>query len=204
MKAASSDQPSQKAKFRRGAQRRARERARLIRNAVIIGGLVVLAAAAVILFIANQPAGTGDLQGVKVFPNPERGHSVEPVSYAQTPPVGGVHHPAWQNCGVYTEPVPDENAVHSLEHGVIWITYQPDLPAEQVSQLAELTRQSGYRLLSPYPGIESPIVASAWGYQLALESADDPRLMDFIRKYEQNPLGPEPGASCSGGVGVPG
>ena len=56
----------------------------------------------------------------------------------------------WQNCGVYDQPVEDSQAVHSMEHGAVWITYQPDLPAEQVDQLRDLVGGSGYVLLSPY------------------------------------------------------
>lgn len=165
-----------------------------------------LAALIAIIFLvtSNERAGAGgQIEGVQTFPNLERGHTLEPVAYAQTPPAGGRHHPTWQNCGVYTQPVPNENAVHSLEHGVIWITYQPDLDAAELQTLQDLTRQSGYRLLSPYPGLPSPIVLSAWGYQLQVESTDDPRILDFIEAYEQNPRGPEPGAPCTGGVGQP-
>jgi len=94
--------------------------------------------------------------------------------------------------------------VHSLEHGTIWITYQPDLPTEQVAKLQTLTRQSGYRLLSPYPGLPSPIVATAWGYQLKVDQTDDARLISFLQSDEQNPQSPEPTATCSGGIGEPG
>lgn len=192
-----------KRQARRVAQQRSRQRAQILQWTAIIGGVAVLAVLAY-LFISNQQATANiAIEGLKTFPNPERGHSTEPVTYSQVPPAGGVHHPAWQNCGVYTEPIPDENAVHSLEHGAIWITYHPDLPAAEVQKLEEITRQSGYRLLSPYPDLPNPIVASAWGYQVDLENADDGRLMSFIQKYEQNPLGPEPGASCTGGVGTP-
>ena len=126
------------------------------------------------------------------------------VSYDQTPPVGGSHSPVWQNCGVYSEPIANENGVHSLEHGAVWITYQPDLLDSEVQALQTLTRQSSFRLLSPYPDLPSPIVISAWGYQLHIEQADDPRLRFFIERYEQSPQGPEPGAPCTGGIGQPG
>lgn len=189
---------------RREAQRRSRERARLIR---VIGGLAAVAGLivlAVFLLTRERASVPEVIEGVQTFADLERGHTLEPVAYAQTPPAGGPHNPAWQNCGVYTQPIPSENAVHSLEHGAIWITYHPDLPESEVQKLQDITRQSGFRLLSPYPDLPGPIVLSAWGYQLQLEGADDPRLNDFLVKYEQNPQGPEPGAPCTGGVGQPG
>ncbi len=177
-------------------------------NPVIIGSVVLALVVLLVVYAIWQQIGarsqaTQPIEGLEQYPNQVQGHAEGTLSYAQTPPVGGVHNPIWQNCGVYTDPIPNEHAVHSLEHGAVWITYQPDLPAAEVEQLQTLTRQSRYRLLSPYPGLPSPIVISAWGYQLKLDKADDPRLQRFIERYEQNPLGPEPGASCSGGVGQP-
>jgi len=117
--------------------------------------------------------------------------------------VGGKHYSQWLNCGVYSAPVQNEHAVHSLEHGAVWITYQPTLPADQVAQLQALTKAGEYRLLSPYPGLSSPLVVSAWGLQIKLESAADPRLLAFVKAYENRRDGPEFGASCRGGVGTP-
>jgi hypothetical protein len=148
---------------------------------------------------ATGSSDAGD--GVTAYTGLTRGHRTGTITYLQTPPVGGDHNPVWQNCGVYSQPVKNENAVHSMEHGAIWITYRPDLSADQVQTLRGITAQSGYRLLSPYPGLPSAIVATAWGYQLKLDNAGDPRLLTFIQKYEQQ--GPEPGAACSGGVGQP-
>ncbi|HEX2979300.1 MAG TPA: DUF3105 domain-containing protein [Anaerolineaceae bacterium] len=165
----------------------------------LAAGLIVVVA----LIAANlSRAPVGEIAGVQAYPNLDRSHTDGTVNYSQVPPVGGQHNPVPQNCGVYTQPVTNENAVHSLEHGAIWITYQPDLPADQLKTLQDITRQSAFRLLSPYPGISSPIVVTAWGYQLHLDNATDPRLKQFIQKYEQK--GPEPGATCSGGMGNPG
>jgi hypothetical protein len=133
------------------------------------------------------------------YPDQSRGHTQGQVNYDVQPPVGGEHHPIWQNCGVYDEPIATEHAVHSLEHGAVWITYQPGLPAEQVEELERLTQRGSYRMLSPYPGLESPIVASAWGLQIEVDSPDDPRLRDFMQIYEQGPQTPEVGAACTGG-----
>jgi hypothetical protein len=126
-----------------------------------------------------------------------------PVDYKQIPPVGGDHNPTWLNCGVYDAPVHNENAVHSMEHGAVWITYQPDLPADQVTKLQDAAKGQSYVIVSPYDGLPAPVVASAWGYQLKLDSASDPRLEQFIRTFEQGPQTPEPGAACVGGTGTP-
>jgi hypothetical protein len=75
------------------------------------------------------------------------------VNYPQTPPVGGNHNAVWLNCVVYPTPVPNENAVHSMEHGAMWITYQPTLPAADVTTLQHAVAGRSYVILSPYPGI---------------------------------------------------
>jgi predicted small secreted protein len=140
--------------------------------------------------------------GVTSYSNLSRDHTKEPVDYPQSPPVGGPHNPIWQNCGFYSKPVRDENAVHSMEHGAVWITYAPDLPKDRVEKIKSLTQKS-YVLASPYPGLPAPVVASAWGKQLRLNSTNDPRLEQFVRAYRQGPQTPEPGAPCRGGVGSP-
>ena len=75
------------------------------------------------------------------------------------------------NCGIYDQPVPSENAVHSLEHGAVWVTYQPDLPQAEVDKLRQLVRGHSHLLLSPYPDLPQPVVASGWGVQLQLPGA---------------------------------
>ena len=144
-------------------------------------------------------------EGVKSFEvGPGGMHTEGDVDYAHCPPVGGEHNPVWQNCGFYDEPVTDELAVHSLEHGAVWITCSPDLPQEQVAQVRDLANNQTHILVSPYPDLPSPVVASAWGKQVSLESADDPDLELFVRAYQQGPQTPEHGAPCHGGVGRPG
>jgi hypothetical protein len=147
---------------------------------------------------AKQP-----ITGVQSFDKLTQNHVETPVTYPQTPPVGGDHNPVWQNCGTYSAPVQNENAVHALEHGAVWVTYQPNLPATQLEKLKSLARANSYLLLSPYEGIKTPVVATAWGKQLALPSADDSRLEVFLRTYLQGEQTPEPGAACTGGTGTP-
>jgi hypothetical protein len=164
-----------------------------------IGGAALVGA--LIFNITRELQLIGGVQNYGPFPVGI--HVSEPINYAQRPPVGGEHRPNWQNCGIYTEPVQDELAVHSLEHGAVWLTYRPDLPADQVEQLKSLVRGKTYTLLSPYPDQPSPVAASAWGAQLTTDSAGDTRLAQFISKYRQGAQTPEPGAACVGGVGSP-
>ncbi|MDQ3694991.1 MAG: DUF3105 domain-containing protein [Chloroflexota bacterium] len=141
-------------------------------------------------------------EGVADFAYTGNIHVSGPVEYAETPPVGGEHDAIWQNCGYYSAPVRSENAVHSLEHGAVWITYEPGLPEDQVELLRNAAGEP-YMLVSPFEGLPSPVVASSWNHQLQLDSANDERLDQFIRAFRQGPDTPEPGASCFGGVGTP-
>lgn len=124
--------------------------------------------------------------------------------YGMNPPAGGSHNQAWLNCGVYTEPQQNEYATHALEHGAVWVTYDADkLSSAELSTLTS-SLPNTYSLLTPYEGLDAPLVASAWGAQVALDGIDDPRLADFIEKYWQAGDVPEPGARCDGAIDGPG
>jgi hypothetical protein len=138
------------------------------------------------------------IAGVQTFVVESRQHTDQPVDYPQDPPAGGPHAPVWQKCQFYDKPVQNERAVHAQEHGAVWITYQPNLPEAERKALKKLTRDQPFLLVSPYPGLQDPIVASAWGAQLRLETVDDPRLDAFIARYAGN--GPEQGGSCASGT----
>ena len=149
--------------------------------------------------------GTGPLADAKLYTGLTQTHVDGPVRYRQTPPVGGDHAPVWQNCGGYTEAINAPNGVHAMEHGAVWITYRPSLADEEVEVLDALIASNPYLVVSPWYGddLPSPIVLSAWGVQLGVEKADDPAVAAFVKRFEQGPQTPEPGATCSGGVGSP-
>ncbi|WP_380161352.1 DUF3105 domain-containing protein [Kineococcus sp. R86509] len=170
---------------------------------IAIPTVVVLAAAgAVTAVLVNRPS-PPSLDAVKTYSYKGGVHVSAPVTYAENPPVGGSHFDRWLNCGVYDAPVQNENAVHSMEHGAVWITYRPDLPTAQVAQLKDDVADETYTVLSPYEGLPAPIVLSAWNHQLPVQSADDPRIGAFLSEYVQGAQTPEPGALCSNGVGTP-
>jgi hypothetical protein len=180
---------------------------RLPLRAVVIGGILVAlfgAFIAIVVIDSRRQAATTSPEGVESFDVTSREHVQGTVSYEQSVPVGGPHNPVWQNCGFYDSPVRNENAVHSMEHGAVWITYQPDLPNDQVEVLRNLAHDNSYVLVSPFPDSPAPVVASAWGKQLQLDSAKDPRLEQFVSAYREGPQAPERGVPCTGGTGEPG
>lgn len=163
---------------------------------------VLVAGAIIALVIIN--GGGADIAGVFDFGLQDRGHDEGVVFEASIlPPVGGTHSPRWQTCGIYDEPLESKNAVHSMEHGAVWITYRPDLPAAEIQTLQELVQGQTYLLLSPYPDQANDVVLTAWGIQLPVESVADERIPQFIDEYRLGPQTPEFGASCDGGVGQP-
>ncbi len=170
---------------------------------IILGGGAVAIVLLIVFLLSPRSVNTAGLDGLVTYDNLSRAHSEAPQQYAQTPPVGGTHSSVWQNCGIYDQPVRNENAVHSLEHGAVWLTYRPDLPPATIETLRSLARGHTHVLVSPYPDLPSPVVATAWGLQLPVNDAADPRLALFVSRYEEGPQTPEPGAVCTGGTGTP-
>jgi hypothetical protein len=196
----------------RAQQHHADQRRRLIIAAgsavavLLVGGAVwagVASTGSTAKASSSTASSSAAIPGLQTYTGLARDHITGTVSYPQTPPVGGKHSAVWQNCGIYTAPVANETAVHSLEHGAMWITYQPNLPAAQLATLKADAAGQKYALVSPYPGLPSPIVATVWGAQLKLDTAADPRLKTFIATYASGQQAPEPGGECTGGTGTP-
>jgi hypothetical protein len=172
---------------------------------------VVVFAAAVITYAvvqvnrsnADEVESVDEIDGVQTFDYPAgQEHVTTPVDYAESPPVGGPHAPPpdWADCTgtVYDVDIRHENAVHSLEHGAVWITYDPEaLSDDEIATLAGLVEGESGRMLSPYEGLDSPISIQSWGHQLKVDSVDDIRLKQFADFLTLNSeFTPEPGASC--------
>lgn len=181
------------------------------RNLFVYGGfgLVIVAIVVVVSFVITGSiqtrnetalAAKNPIAEVTTYPNLSRNHVQTPVTYPQQPGVGGDHAATWTNCGIYTDPVNQQRAVHSLEHGAVWITYKKDLPAADIAELTDLVKGKPYVLLSPNTDQAAAITATAWGTQLNVTDASDKRLPVFIKAYAMGPQTPEPGAPCSGGT----
>ncbi len=170
--------------------------------AVALIGILVYAA-------MNQGGGVSDvlrnpdkgIKGVAVasdLAKIPRNHVAGTVKYAQTPPNGGDHNAAPQTCAVYTEPIAPEHAVHSLEHGAVWVTYSSKASKADIEALTAKVEGQQYRMLSPIPDQSNPIDLTAWGRRLSVTSADDKRVDQFLDAYSGGPQAPEPGSACTG------
>jgi hypothetical protein len=178
--------------------------------------IVVFAAGIVFYAVANHsssksssnPYTQPELAAAKAIPGviykaePDHNHITTAVKYNSSPATGGNHSAIWADCSgtVYPNPIANENAVHSQEHGAVWITYKPGLPASQVNTLAALVKGQDRMLMSPYPGLKKNISLQAWDYQLFVNKASDPRIQQFISALRFNPkTTPEQasGVTCS-------
>ena len=151
---------------------------------------------------AARPLPEEPPSGIEVYPATTNRTVEGPINYDRKPPTNGNHAPLWQNCGFYEEPVQDRHAVHSMDHGVVWITHRPDLPQQQLETLRSYGNEN-YVMVSPYPGQDAPVIATSWRVQLELDSASDPRLDQFVNEFKISELAPLSGNRCVLGVGKP-
>jgi hypothetical protein len=181
---------------------------------IAVAGVVVLIAVGIIgygVFATARGSRSwedkaADIKGIvnyRAQKNPAidaRDHKDGTLTYVTNPPVGGAHNALWQNCmgDVYQQPIANEHAVHSLEHGAVWVTYKQGLPADQVAELQKKVEGKDYMLMSPIAGLDKNISLQAWGYQLKVDDAGDSRIDEFIKDLRVN-ASMEPGAACSSG-----
>jgi hypothetical protein len=181
---------------------------------IVVAGVVVLIAVGIIgygVFATvkgnaswqDKAASISGIVNYRAQKNPaidSRNHKDGTLTYVTNPPVGGDHNPVWQNCmgDIYDQPIANEHAVHSLEHGAVWVTYKQGLDASQVDQLKAKVQGKDYMLMSPIANLDKNVSLQAWGYQLKVDNASDKRIDDFIKDLRLN-ASMEPGAACSSG-----
>jgi hypothetical protein len=176
-----------------------------------IGCLALALALGSIITYAALNQGLGDtssliykehqISGLQKHHGLSRQHKEGVIAYpgeASIPPDGGNHNAVPQSCQVYDKPIAPEHAVHSLEHGAVWVTYDPSLPKADVDKLKALVNGDPSRMLSPYPGLKSKISLQAWGEQLFVDKASDKRIQKFLDLFTGGPQAPEQNNSCQG------
>ncbi|MBU2661938.1 DUF3105 domain-containing protein [Actinoplanes bogorensis] len=181
---------------------------------IAVAGAVVLVAVGIIgygVFAAvqgskgweeklNAISGVVDYRAQKNAAIDARDHKEGTQTYVTSPPVGGAHNSVWQNCmgDVYAQPIANEHAVHSLEHGAVWVTYKQGLAADQVAVLQKKVEGQDYMFMSPYAGLDKNVSVQVWGYQYKTDDVNDSKIDDFIKDARLN-ASMEPGAACSSG-----
>jgi hypothetical protein len=126
-----------------------------------------------------------------------------PVTYGQVPPPGGQHARTTLECGLYFEPVEDEQAVAALATGAVWVAYNPSISVREIDDLELFGEGESDVFMAPHPDLPEPYVITAWGVQLHPDSATDPRIASFIRDYKNADSAPYPGLPCHAGQSVP-
>lgn len=165
-------------------------------------GVAGVAVVALVTYLSIPPEKVpeGIPEGTQAVTIDDALHVDGPVDYGVAVPAGGQHNPIPLDCGIYDFEVPQENAVHSLEHGAVWITYRPDIGDAAVKTLEGVARTRSKAILSPVAAQSAPIMATAWGWQLELTDPGDVRLRQFFNAFESAATAPEPNAACVGGV----
>ncbi len=176
-------------------------------TALVVGGVVLVRSqddgGSTTADSSNPGHWTTGKDGVKTWSSKlSQTHVTKTVKYPMTPPAGGDHDARWMNCNgdVYTKELANMNAVHSLEHGSVWVTYTSKAKKADVEALAAKVKKTPYTLMSPYEGQAAPIMLTAWGHQRTVTSASDPNVDKFFETYVQGEQTPEKGATCQGGL----
>ena len=175
---------------REAAERRKAKRRRRTRNGVLLTLGVVVSGLAV--FALVQALFPSELPGVEqpLYLGTGDVPAGQTVQYGTATPTSGQHSASSPRCGIYSQQVPAELAVHGLEHGVVVLWY-----SEENDQLAAELREivgnfNDHVILSPNRDLDRPVVATAWNRLKSYDGAD-PEIEEFIDTYRNR--GPERG-----------
>ena len=120
--------------------------------------------------------------------------------YNSNPPTSGPHYGQTARSGFREEAIPDQNIIHNLEHGDIWIAYHPRIADEIKEELKQFA--AAKVIITPREANETDIALAAWGRLDAFNTEGGAlpieRIKDFIKRYSNK--GPERISGASGGI----
>ena len=120
----------------------------------------------------------------------------DPPAYSSVPASSGPHAPAATPCGVFRQEVPEIFNVHSLEHGVVIIYYQPEQVDPEALAASEAAAREFQTHIIVMPRSEMPTAVAfvSWGHLAGLDDLKVDQVRSFWGEYAQR--GPESGIRC--------
>jgi len=118
------------------------------------------------------------------------------ITYNSNPPASGPHYPVWANFQEYSAPLDEGYLVHSLEHGAVALLYKCDPTTDACKVTIDALRKirdamatdpmcdSSIRVrlvIAPFPRLDAPVAAVAWGITYKAECVDVPTLTQFAK-----------------------
>ena len=160
----------------------------LIRSLVLI---IIVAAGYGIYILSKSSAPQGEDFSRAVVVMEDLDHiavGAEPkVAYNSNPPTSGQHYGTPARPGFREKDILDGNLIHSLEHGLVWVSYHPRIGAE-AKKLREVT--GPLTVVVQREANDTDIALASWGrldaFDLSDGTIDDDdlrRISDFVKRY---------------------
>src|SRR3989344_5631667 len=125
--------------------------------------VIVIAAGFGIYLLARLSAPKGE-DFSRAIPLMEANHIAvgsQLPEYTSNPPTSGPHYNQTARSGFRNEVISDQNIIHNLEHGDIWIAYHPRIAEEVVEELKQFG--AAKVIITPRETNETDIALAAWG-----------------------------------------
>lgn len=158
----------------------------------IIGATVVILVGIVLIAGKSAPSTKPELgEAIDLQPATHIPVGTSHPAYNSNPPTSGPHYADPAPWGIHTETVADETAIHNLEHGGIWVSYNPTkVDPATITQLKDLVRSYPSKvLLTSRAGDDVAIALASWGRLEKLDAFDVNKIQNFITANKNK--GPE-------------
>ncbi len=173
------------------------QRQRLILIGFAVSGVVAVAAviAVIVLLTGGGGGGNGDLAAtmrtagftLQTFKDQGRKHTSNinaKIKYNSFPPTSGEHYFQPAIWDLYSDPVPQVQLVHNLEHGGIVIQYGSDVPKATIDQIDAFYREDATALLvAPLSALKNKIALTAWTHLATGTRFDEKAFSAFRDAY---------------------